>query len=98
MNIRIKLQMRLAEAEETIESLNGRVISLEKTKQRLTSQLEDSSLEVDRFRTAVAQLEKKQIYFDKIIAEWKSKINDLQQVSYFTDILFLFFIHFLKIL
>jgi myosin heavy chain 6/7 len=71
------LQARLAEAEETIESLNNKSISLEKTKQRLSSQLEDMTAEVDRSRSLVIQLEKKQKYFDKIIDEWKAKTNDL---------------------
>jgi chromosome segregation ATPase len=79
----LKLQARLAEAEETIESMNQRANMLEKTKQRLTTHLEDSSLEVDRFRTLVSQLEKKQIYFDKILQEWKNKVTDLTQVSIF---------------
>lgn len=34
--------------------------------------------EVDRSRALVIQLEKKQKYFDKIIDEWKAKVNDLQ--------------------
>lgn len=38
-----KLQARLAEAEETIESLNQKVIALEKTKQRLSTEVEDRS-------------------------------------------------------
>lgn len=69
----------MAEAEETIESLNQKSISLEKTKQRLSTLLEDMATEVDRYRNQVAQMEKKQIYFDKIIAEWRNKVNDLQQ-------------------
>lgn len=35
--------------------------------------------EVDRSRALVAQMEKKQIFFDKIIQEWRNKVNDLQQ-------------------
>jgi len=74
-----KLTARLGEAEETIESLNQKSIQLEKTKQRLTTQLEDMHLEVDRVRTAVANMEKKQIYYDKILAEWRNKVGDLTQ-------------------
>lgn len=74
---RRKLQARLSEAEETIESLNQKALNLEKTKQRLTSQLEDMNSEVDRSRNLVVQMEKKQKYFDKIIDEWKAKVNDL---------------------
>jgi len=72
-----KLQARLTEAEETIESLNQKVIALEKTKQRLSTELEDMQLEVERAQTLANQMEKKQKYFDKIINEWKLKVDDL---------------------
>ena len=39
-----KLSARLAEAEETIESLNQKVASTEKTKHRLETELEDLQL------------------------------------------------------
>jgi len=67
----------LTEAEETIESLGQKVIALEKTKQRLSTELEDMQLEVERAQTLAAQLEKKQKYFDKIVAEWKQKVDEL---------------------
>nr|CAD7453412.1 unnamed protein product [Timema tahoe] len=72
-----KLQARLAEAEETIESLNQKVISLEKTKQRLATEVEDLQLEVDRATAIANAAEKKQKAFDKIIGEWKLKVDDL---------------------
>ncbi|XP_015512947.1 myosin heavy chain, muscle isoform X25 [Neodiprion pinetum] len=72
-----KLQARLAEAEETIESLNQKVIALEKTKQRLATEVEDLQLEVDRATAIANAAEKKQKAFDKIIGEWKLKVDDL---------------------
>ncbi|XP_025158055.1 myosin heavy chain, muscle isoform X20 [Harpegnathos saltator] len=72
-----KLQARLAEAEETIESLNQKVIALEKTKQRLSSEVEDLQIEVDRATAIANAAEKKQKAFDKIISEWKLKVDDL---------------------
>ncbi|XP_012534065.1 myosin heavy chain, muscle isoform X26 [Monomorium pharaonis] len=72
-----KLQARLAEAEETIESLNQKVIALEKTKQRLSTELEDLQIEVDRATAIANAAEKKQKAFDKIIGEWKLKVDDL---------------------
>lgn len=35
--------------------------------------------EVDISRCHVAQMEKKQVYFDKILSEWKDKVSELQQ-------------------
>ncbi|XP_041779746.1 myosin heavy chain, muscle isoform X28 [Anopheles merus] len=72
-----KLQARLAEAEETIESLNQKCIALEKTKQRLATEVEDLQLEVDRASSIANAAEKKQKAFDKIIGEWKLKVDDL---------------------
>ncbi|GLH07675.1 Myosin heavy chain 95F [Gryllus bimaculatus] len=72
-----KLQARLAEAEETIESLNQKVVALEKTKQRLSTEVEDLQLEVDRANAIANAAEKKQKAFDKIIGEWKLKVDDL---------------------
>ncbi|XP_011167550.1 myosin heavy chain, muscle isoform X13 [Solenopsis invicta] len=72
-----KLQARLAEAEETIESLNQKVIALEKTKQRLSTEVEDLQIEVDRATAIANAAEKKQKAFDKIISEWKLKVDDL---------------------
>ena len=74
---RRKLQARLAEAEETIESLNQKVVALEKTKQRLATEVEDLQLEVDRATAIANAAEKKQKAFDKIIGEWKLKVDDL---------------------
>ncbi|XP_065353738.1 myosin heavy chain, muscle isoform X1 [Cloeon dipterum] len=72
-----KLQARLAEAEETIESLNQKVVALEKTRQRLSTEVEDLTLEVDRAHLIANAAEKKQKHFDKIIGEWKLKVDDL---------------------
>ncbi|XP_026681681.1 myosin heavy chain, muscle-like [Diaphorina citri] len=74
---RRKLQARLAEAEETIESLNQKVIALEKTKQRLATEVEDLQLEVDRANAIANAAEKKAKAIDKIIGEWKLKVDDL---------------------
>ncbi|CAL8133772.1 unnamed protein product [Orchesella dallaii] len=72
-----KLQARLGEAEETIESLNQKVVALEKSKQRLSTDLEDMQLEVERAKSLASSMEKKQKQFDKIVAEWKAKVDDL---------------------
>jgi len=72
-----KLQARLGEAEDAIESLNQKVVALEKIKQRLSGDLEDMQLEVERAQTLAAQMEKRGKNFDKVISEWKSKVDDL---------------------
>ncbi|XP_065558381.1 myosin heavy chain, muscle-like isoform X12 [Artemia franciscana] len=72
-----KLQARLHEAEETIESLSGKVVALEKVKQHLSHELEDIHVEVDRANSLASQMEKRGKNFDKVVAEWKLKVDDL---------------------
>lgn len=50
---------------------------MEKTKQRLSTEVEDLQLEVDRATAIANAAEKKQKAFDKIIGEWKLKVDDL---------------------
>merc|ERR1712013_530926 len=72
-----KLQMRLQEAEETIDSLHNKVASTEKTKHRLDTELEDLQLEYERINAAAIVAEKRAENFDKVVAEWKLKVGDL---------------------
>ncbi len=44
----MKLQARLAEAEDTIEGLNTRCTSLEKLKQRLLGEIDDLQTQVSQ--------------------------------------------------
>uniref|UniRef100_A0A0K2T3U6 Myosin heavy chain 1 [Tribolium castaneum] n=1 Tax=Lepeophtheirus salmonis TaxID=72036 RepID=A0A0K2T3U6_LEPSM len=72
-----KLHARLAEAEETIDSLNQKVASTEKTKHRLEAELEDLQLEYERVHAAAVISEKRGRNFDKVVSEWKAKCDDL---------------------
>jgi len=72
-----KLTARLAEAEETIDSLNQKVAATEKTKHRLETELEDLQLEYERVHAAAIITEKRGRNFDKVIGEWKAKVDDL---------------------
>merc|ERR1712186_83621 len=72
-----KLNSALSEAEETIETLNAKIASTEKTKGRLTVELEDLQLEYERVHAAAIITEKRGRTFDKVIGEWKGKHDDL---------------------
>merc|ERR1712170_302481 len=74
---RQKLNARLQEAEETIETLNQKVSSTEKTKHRLETELEDIQLEYERVHAAAVITEKRGRNFDKVVGEWKAKVDDL---------------------
>merc|ERR1711953_206614 len=72
-----KLSAALVEAEETIDSLNQKVATTEKTKHRLETELEDLQLEYERVHAAAIITEKRGRNFDKVIGEWKAKVEDL---------------------
>merc|ERR1711970_1700915 len=74
---RLKLQARLDEAEQQIDALNFKNASLEKSKLRLEADLETIHIDCNRASAAAAAAEKKQKNFDKIISEWKIKVDDL---------------------
>merc|ERR1719438_141658 len=66
-----KLSARVQEAEETIETLNQKVASTEKTKHRLETELEDLQLEYERVHAAAIITERRGKNFDKVVSEWK---------------------------
>merc|ERR1711970_1407925 len=74
---RLKLQARLDEAEQQIDALNFKNASVEKSKGRLEADLETIHIDCNRASAAAAAAEKKQKNFDKIISEWKIKVDDL---------------------
>jgi len=63
---RSKLSSRLAEAEETIEGLNQKIATTEKTKHRLESELDDLQLEYERVHASAVISEKRGRNFDKV--------------------------------
>ena len=61
-----KLSARLMEAEETIETLNQKVASTEKTRHRLDTELEELQMEYERVHAAAIITEKRGRNFDKV--------------------------------
>merc|ERR1719402_309035 len=72
-----KLSSRVMEAEETIESLNAKISSTEKTKHGLEVELEDMQMEYERTHAADVITEKRGRNFDKVVGEWKTKADDV---------------------
>lgn len=66
VHYRKKLAQRLQDAEESIEAVNAKCASLEKTKQRLQGEVEDLMIDVERANALAATLDKKQRNFDKV--------------------------------
>ncbi|KAG9343013.1 hypothetical protein JZ751_015231 [Albula glossodonta] len=73
-----KLAARLQEAEEAAEAAQARAASLEKVKLRLQGEVEDLTIDLEKSNAAAAALDKKQRIFDKTIAEWSQKCEELQ--------------------
>merc|ERR1712002_726309 len=74
---RNKLQARIQEAEETVESLNVKIANSEKSRARMQSDLEELSMDYERTHAAAIITEKRGKNFDKVIGEWKAKAEDV---------------------
>lgn len=73
---------RLQEAEETVEASNAKCSSLEKTKHRLQTEIEDLVIDLERANSAAAALDKKQRNFDKVLAmRWVTYFGGLSLPS-----------------
>lgn len=72
-----KLQARIQEAEETVESLQCKIANAEKSKNRMASDLEEISMEYERTHASAIINEKRGKNFDKVINEWKCKADDV---------------------
>ena len=87
-----KITARLAEAEETIDSLNSKVASTEKTKYRLEAELEDLQMEYERVHAAAVVTEKRGRNFDKVRSSDLFSMPDLLpfkcSFKYFCRIIF----------
>merc|ERR1711962_1345869 len=74
---RLKISARLEEAEQQIEQLNFKNVSLEKIKVRISSEYDAMYCEFQAAQGAAANADKKQKNFERVIAEWKLKVDDL---------------------
>jgi len=72
-----KLKSRIAEGEETVDSLQTKLGSVEKAKQRLAQELDEISMEYERVHAAAMITEKRGKNFDKVLGEWQAKATDL---------------------
>lgn len=60
--------VRLQEMEESVEASNAKCSSLEKTKHRLQTEIEDMVIDLERANAAASALDKKQRNFDKVLS------------------------------
>merc|ERR550539_1460675 len=74
---RSKLQSRIVEAEETVDSLQTKIANVEKSKARMAADLEEMAMEYERVHAATLITEKRSKNFEKVQGEWHAKANDI---------------------
>ena len=66
---RSKLQSRILEAEETVDSLQTKIANVEKARARLNTELEEMAMDYERIHAATLIAEKRSKNFEKIHGE-----------------------------
>merc|ERR1712172_235052 len=74
---RLKLQARLSESQSTIEQLNAKLMQIERSKGKLQSDLNDMNNQLDQAQIMNSAMDKKAKQFDRIVVEWKQKVDSL---------------------
>merc|ERR1712212_802238 len=74
---KMKLVARFTEAEGTIQNLNAKLGQVEKAKGKMQAELEDMVANLDQAQVLNAAMERKAKQFDKVIGEWKHKVDSL---------------------
>merc|ERR1739838_11640 len=71
------LQARFTEAETTIENLNGKLTQIERAKGKIGAEIDEMTVNLDQAQILNNAMEKKARQFDKIVGEWKKKVDGL---------------------
>merc|ERR1711902_417123 len=77
MGTKMKLQARLTEAESLIDNQNCKLAQLEKCRVKLHQEMEDMNHNLDQAQILNNSMEKKAKHFDRIVGEWKKKVDTL---------------------
>jgi myosin heavy chain 6/7 len=74
---KLKMQARLSEAESTSVQLQSKLGQIEKARSKLTSDLEAQAQALDQAQILNNAMEKKAKQFDRIVGEWKQKVDSV---------------------
>merc|ERR1711902_269369 len=77
MGTKTKLQARLTEASGTLEQMNAKLGQIEKAKAKLQAEIDVMGAQCDQAHILNSSMEKKAKQFDKIVGEWKMKVDGL---------------------
>merc|ERR1712012_484334 len=72
---KLKMQARLSEADSTADQLKAKLAQLDKARAKLASDLEAQAL--DQAQILNLAMEKKAKQFDRIVGEWKGKVDSI---------------------
>merc|ERR1712066_674575 len=67
----------MGEADSIIENLNGKLTQIERAKGKIQADIEEMTINLDQAQILNHAMEKKARQFDKIVAEWKRKVDGL---------------------
>merc|ERR1719361_1728665 len=73
----MKLTARLTEAETTIENLNAKYSQIDRARGKIHAEIEEMTVNLDQAQILNNLMEKKAKQFDKIVGEWKRKVDGL---------------------
>merc|ERR1712172_423132 len=74
---KMKLQARLSESQAMIEQLTLKLAQMEKAKAKASTDAADMAQQLDQAQILNAAMEKKAKQFDRIVGEWKGKVDGL---------------------
>merc|ERR1712088_832267 len=74
---KLKMQARLSEADSTADQLKAKLAQLDKSRAKLASDLEAQAQALDQAQILNIAMEKKAKQFDRIVGEWKSKVDSI---------------------
>merc|ERR1719167_452537 len=74
---KMKLAARLTEAEGTIQNLQAKLHQVDKSKSKLQAELDETANALNQAQVLNAAMERKAKQFDKVIGEWKQKVDSL---------------------
>merc|ERR1719348_2340383 len=74
---KMKLTARLTEAEAAIDNLNAKLNQVEKAKGKVAAEISEMTSSLDQAQVLNAAMDRKAKQFDKVIGEWKAKVDRL---------------------
>merc|ERR1712061_219535 len=74
---KLKMQARLSEADSTADQLKAKLAQLDKARAKLASDLEARAQALDQAQILNLAMEKKAKQFDRIVGEWKGKVDSI---------------------